>query len=975
MTKASAKVLKPRKGQKPTISGAAQDGQVLAATTGSWHGTAPFAFSYQWEACAKRRCRPIAGATEADYRADTEQLGHTLKVIVTAANSRGHTSAASKPTAAVVAGPPVSVGQPTVSGTPAPGETLEASTGEWAGTAPISYRYQWLSCPVLGECFAIAGATSSTYTVQALELASTIEVAVTASNAHGEASASSTKTVAVHAILPHLTQLPSIVGELLDGQLLKALVGAWTGTGPISYSYRWELCDQSGENCRSIAEALASGLQVVSDFVGKTLRVAVTATNEAGSTTAVSEPSTPVQALAPIDRGLPSIGGLLQDGQRLSALAGSWEGTGPLDYNYQWQLCDANGENCKSISEALASGLSLISSFVGKTLRVAVTATNEAGSTTAVSEPSTPVQALAPIDRGLPSITGLLRDGQSLAAQTGNWEGTGPLDYSYQWQLCDAAGVECKGISEALASGLSLISSFVGKTLRVAVTATNEAGSTTAVSPASTPVQALAPIDRGLPAIGGTLVDGQQLSASAGSWEGTGPLSYSYQWQLCNAAGVECKGIAEALGSGLPIRSGFVGKTLRVAVTATNEAGSATAVSEPSGSVRALAPSNAGLPSISGNLVDGQRLSALVGSWEGTGPLDYSYQWQLCNAAGVECKSIAEALASGLSLISGDVGRTLRVAVTASNEAGSATALSEPSTPVQALAPIDRVLPSITGLLRDGQRLAAQAGTWEGTGPLAYSYQWQLCDSKGEDCNAISEALAPSLALISGWIGKTVRVAVTASNEAGSTTALSPVSGSVAASPPSSTQAPSIEGAFEDGQTLTAETGSWSGTGPLDFTYAWELCNASGAECASLVGATEATLQLVSSDVGKTVRVTVTASNEAGSASATSPAGAPIVPAPPTNLAIPPITGALLVGATLSAGTGRWAGTTPMSFGYQWEACGTLGLSCTKIGGASEPTLKLSLEALGQTFRVQVTASNVAGTRSAHSLTTIAVVL
>jgi uncharacterized protein YukE len=780
-TKAPTKVVKPHAGQKPTISGAAVDGQLLTATTGTWHGTAPLSFAYQWETCAKRRCHPIPGATEASYRADTEEIGHTLKATVTAANSRGHASTTSKPTAAVLAGPPVSVGDPTVSGTPAPGETLEASAGEWAGTAPLSYSYQWLSCSAFGECLVIPEATGSTYTVAPLELGSTIEVAVTASNAHGQALASSAETAPVHAILPHSTQLPSISGELLDGQLLEALVGTWTGTGPIAYSYRWELCDQSGENCKGIAEALASGLSIISDFVGKTLRVVVTASNEAGSTLATSPPTELVRPLAPNNSELPSIAGRLLDGQFLNALVGTWTGTGPLEYSYQWKLCDASGENCKSISEALASGLSLISGFVGKTLRVAVTASNEAGSATALSEPSTPVQPLAPIDKGLPSIGGLPEDGQ--------------------------------------------------------------------------------------------------------------------------------------------------------------------------------------------------RLSALVGSWEGTGPLSYSYQWQLCNAAGVECKSISEALASGLPIVSGFVGKTLRVAVTATNEAGSATALSEPSTPVQPLAPVDKSLPSISGLLTDGQHLTAQVGSWEGTAPLSYSYQWQLCNAKGEDCNAISEALAPSLGLISGWIGKTVRVAVTASNEAGSATALSPVSGQVAASPPGNREAPSIEGTFEDGEVLSANTGAWSGTGPLDFTYAWETCNASGAECSSLPEATEATLQLASSEVGKTVRVTVTASNEAGSASATSPAGAPVVPAPPTNVSIPAITGPLVVGDTLSVSAGRWAGTTPMSFSYEWEGCGTLGLSCAKIGGATEPTLKLKPELLGLTFRALVTATNVAGTRSVHSLITIAVVL
>src|SRR4051794_25465829 len=43
---------------------------------------------------------------------------------------------------------PANTTPPAVSGTPAVGSTLSASTGSWTGTAPITYSYQWRRCGV-----------------------------------------------------------------------------------------------------------------------------------------------------------------------------------------------------------------------------------------------------------------------------------------------------------------------------------------------------------------------------------------------------------------------------------------------------------------------------------------------------------------------------------------------------------------------------------------------------------------------------------------------------------------------------------------------------------------------------------------------------------------------------------------------------------------------------------------------------------
>ncbi len=82
-------------------------------------------------------------------------------------------------------------------------------------------------------------------------------------------------------------------------------------------------------------------------------------------------------------------------------------------------------------------------------------------------------------------------------------------------------------------------------------------------------------------------------------------------------------------------------------------------------------------------------------------------------------------------------------------------------------------------------------------------------------------------------------------------------------SAPVNLTAPTIVGTAQTGQTLTATTGSWS-EGPTAYAYQWRRCDAGGANCASISGATAQTYKPGSVDVGSTLRISVSASNSAG---------------------------------------------------------------------------------------------------------------
>ena len=568
---------------------------------------------------------------------------------------------------------------------------------------------------------------------------------VTAKNGGGETPAASPKSAVVGASAPVNKVLPSISGTAKDGETLKAEPGSWEGTPTITYSYQWQSCNGSGEACKPIEGATASSYKLGSGDVGATLKVIVTAKNGGGETPAASPKSAVVGASAPVNKVLPSISGTAKDGETLKAEPGSWEGTPTITYSYQWQSCNGSGEACKPIEGATASTYKLGSGDVGATLKVIVTAKNGGGETPAASPKSAVVGASAPVNKVLPSISGTAKDGETLKAEPGSWEGTPTITYSYQWQSCNGSGEACKPIEGATASSYKLLAGDVGATLKVIVTAKNGGGETPAASPKSAVVGASAPVNKVLPSISGTAKDGETLKAEPGSWEGTPTITYSYQWQSCNGSGEACKPIEGATASSYKLLAGDVGATLKVIVTAKNGGGETPAASPKSAVVGASAPVNKVLPSISGTAKDGETLKAEPGSWEGTPTITYSYQWQSCNGSGEACKPIEGATASTYKLGSGDVGATLKVIVTAKNGGGETPAASPKSAVVGASAPVNKVLPSISGTAKDGETLKAEPGSWEGTPTITYSYQWQSCNGSGEACKPIEGATASSL--------------------------------------------------------------------------------------------------------------------------------------------------------------------------------------------------------------------------------------
>jgi hypothetical protein len=306
-----------------------------------------------------------------------------------------------------------------------------------------------------------------------------------------------------------------------------------------------------------------------------------------------------------------------------------------------------------------------------------------------------------------------------------------------------------------------------------------------------------------------------------------------------------------------------------------------------SGSAAAKAiPSNTKPPTFSGTEREGNELSADHGDWTGS-PTDYDYQWQRCNSSGGGCANISGGDGRTYELGSADVGNRVRVGVDATNGDGtSGWSYSGTSSVIAAAGsgPKNTSPPTISGTPRDNETLTAAAGSWAGTDPITYAYEWRRCDAGGNNCSKITSG-SQSYKVTSSDVGRTIRVAVTGKNSVGSSTAVSGPTSVVAAAGtgPKNTSLPAVSGTAQDNQTLTTTAGGWSGTSPISFAYQWYRCDANGNNCATIPGATGVSYKVTSTDVGHRLRVAVTAKNGVGSSTVTSSATAVAVAAGPAG--------------------------------------------------------------------------------------------
>jgi hypothetical protein len=244
--------------------------------------------------------------------------------------------------------------------------------------------------------------------------------------------------------------------------------------------------------------------------------------------------------------------------------------------------------------------------------------------------------AEAPQMRTPASISGSAVVGAQLTAHNGTWLYDNGLScgsectMSYQWERCNAAGTSCSPIGGASTRFYTVTGEDAGSRLRVMEqmsiydcgahntqtgaiecrwdNRTAPSGMTDVVPGGGTPspttptppagptvpsgppvLSPLAPRATAAPRISGAPMVDEQLSATAGTWTGSGAVTLDLQWLRCDGNGDNCEtlGISAAQYTVIAFD---IGKTLRVRVTGLNGAGVGQALSEPTAVVSALQP-------------------------------------------------------------------------------------------------------------------------------------------------------------------------------------------------------------------------------------------------------------------------------------------------------------------------------------------------------------------------------------------------
>ena len=383
----------------PTISGTAQVGETLTVDTsgiGDSDGLDQVAFSYQWIRNNGSTDADIQDATSSDYTLVDADEGKTVKVRVSFTDDQGNGETISSEASAEVAARPNSpaTGAPAIIGTAQVGEMLTANTANIAdedGLDNATFSYQWIANDGTTDT-EIGAATGSGYTLSRSDLGKTVKVRVSFTDdaGHQESVTSLPVGPVDHGVSEQETNSPSTGQPAINGtaQVREILTANTSGIADadgltsVSYSYQWTA--SNGTTDTDIQAATGSTFTPPVSDVGKTIKVRVSFTDDAGNEESLTSAATaPVAATVPTE----PLGLTVSRGSQIRELDASWQapssngGSTITGYKLQWKESADNWDTATDVSEATATVLShTITGLTGGVeYTVRVIATNGAG--------------------------------------------------------------------------------------------------------------------------------------------------------------------------------------------------------------------------------------------------------------------------------------------------------------------------------------------------------------------------------------------------------------------------------------------------------------------------------------------------------------------------------------------------------------------------------------------------------------------
>ena len=316
-----------------------------------------------------------------------------------------------------------------------------------------------------------------------------------------------------------------------------------------------------------------------------------------------------------------------------------------------------------------------------------------------------------------------------------------------------------------------------------------------------------------------------------------------------------------------------------------------------------------GAPTITGTAEVGETLTAVttgIADADGLTSVSYAYQWIRVNGTEAD---IAGENSTTYTLVDADLGTTLKVRVSFTDDASNSETLTSAATATVGAAGNTAATgaPTITGTAEVGETLTAvTTGIADADGLTSVSYAYQWIRVNGTEADIAGEN-STTYTLVDADLGTTLKVRVSFTDDASNSETLTSAATATvgAAGNTAATGAPTITGTAEVGETLTAvTTGIADADGLTSVSYAYQWIRVNGTE-ADIAAENSTTYTLVDADLGTTLKVRVSFTDDAGNSETLTSAATATVGAAGNTAATgaPTITGTAEVGETLTAVT------------------------------------------------------------------------
>jgi Ca2+-binding RTX toxin-like protein/predicted glycoside hydrolase/deacetylase ChbG (UPF0249 family) len=772
-----------------------------------------------------------------------------------------------------------------------------------------------------------------------------------------------------------------------NGVLTLNASGLTDADGMGALSYQWQVSADNGVTWSDIGGATSSSISFTQFHVSKSVRVAVSYTDGAGTReTALIPISFIIANVNDTPSGLVSITGTAQEGRVFTVGNTLADADGLGAVSYQWQVCADNGVTWTNITGATASTLTLTQAQVGKQVRAVASYTDGYG--TAESVTSAASAMVANVNDAPTGNVTLSGNATQNAVLTANFAGLADADglgvLSTQWQVSNGSGANLtwSNITGATASTLTLTQAQVGKQVRAVASYTDGYGTAESVtSAASATVANVNDAPTGNVTLSGNATQNAVLTANfAGLADADGLGVLSTQWQVSNGSGANLtwSNITGATASTLTLTQAQVGKQVRAVASYTDGYGTAESVALAASDVIAnVNDTPTGSVTFSGTLTQGQTLTASHTLADADGLGTISYKWQMSGDNGLTWADIAGATGSTLVLTQAQVGKQIRTLASYTDGFGSVESVASSASGMVSNAndaPTGGV--TITGESAQYQVLTTCHTLTDSDGLGTVSYQWQVSSDNGITWSNISGATGVSYTLTQAEVGKRIRSLASYTDGFGSMESVaSSASGMVSNANDAPTGGVTITGESAQYQVLTTCHTLTDSDGLGTVSYQWQVSSDNGITWSNISGATGVSYTLTQAEVGKRIRSLASYTDGFGSMeSVASTASDVIENVNDAATGTVTLSGIALQNQVLSAAHSLADVDGMGTVSYQWQSSGDGGVTWTNITGASASTLTLTQAQVGGQVRVLARYTDALGTPEWVASTATAVV-